>query len=249
MRSFLNWPVPSLHGLRRLGLFCGLLLSLHPAASSAQEVDYGTLEQIFGEPITTSVTGKPQRASDVPGDLVIITQDDIRRSGATDIPGILQFVTGIDVRQYTFGDSQVSIRGYGTVPNPCLLVLVDGRQVYLDDYGYVAWNTSPVQLSEIRQIEVVKGPASALFGFNAASGVINIVTYDPLLDTRNSVDVSGGTQGMAKVMRWRRCIGARPQACAFRWVAGQQPATTTGPALQIPCRQGTAASISTADGR
>ena len=74
-------------------------------------------------------------------------------------------------------------------------MLVDGRQVYLDDYGYVAWNDIPVQLDEIRQIEVVKGPASALFGFNAASGVINIVTYDPLLDKVNTATVSGGTQG------------------------------------------------------
>jgi outer membrane receptor for ferrienterochelin and colicins len=195
MSRFRNKPAHSLSELCRLGPLCALLLSLHPAAASAQEVDYGTLEQIFGEPITTSVTGKPQRASDVPGDLVIITQDDIRRSGATDIPGVLQFVTGIDVRQYTFSQSEIGIRGYGSVPNPRLLVLVDGRQVYLDDYGYVAWNTIPVQLTEIRQIEIVKGPASALFGFNAASGVINIVTYDPLLDNRNGVDLRGGTQG------------------------------------------------------
>ena len=214
MRSFRTWSVPPLSGLRLLGLLYLLLLSLHPAASSAQEVDYGTLEQIFGEPITTSVTGKPQRASDVPGDLVIITQDDIRRSGATDIPGILQFVTGIDVRQYSFGDTEIGIRGYGSVPNPRLLVLVDGRQVYLDDYGYVAWNTIPVQLNEIRQIEIVKGPSSALFGFNAASGVINIVTYDPLLDNRNSVDLRGGTQGYGggdavATVHWGRTAGVR----------------------------------------
>ncbi len=52
-----------------------------------------------------------------------------------------------------------------------------------------------MQLSEIRQIEVIKGPASALFGFNAASGVINIVTYDPLLDKVNTATIRGGTQG------------------------------------------------------
>jgi iron complex outermembrane receptor protein len=172
-------------------------LALHVPAY-AQAVDYGTLEQVFGEPITTSVTGKPQRASDVPGDLVIITQNDIRRSGATDIPTILQFVTGLDVRRYTYGDAEVGIRGYNSPINPRLLVLVNGRQVYLDDYGYVAWNIIPVQLDEIRQIEVVKGPASALFGFNAASGVINIVTYDPLLDNVNSATARGGTQGFGE---------------------------------------------------
>ncbi len=187
--------MPSPNSLRRLLFASAACVILNPGAAYAQAVDYGTLEQVFGEPITTSVTGKPQRASEVPGDITIITQDDIRRTGAADIPTILQFATGLDVRRNTFGDAQVAIRGYDSPFNPRLLVLVNGRQVYLDDYGYVAWSAIPVQLSEIRQIEVVKGPASALFGFNAASGVINIITFDPLLDHVNTATVRGGTQG------------------------------------------------------
>ena len=84
--------------LRRLLLAGGALTALHPGAVRAQAVNYGALEELFGQPVTTSVTGKPQLASQVPGDLVIITHDQIRQSGATDIPSILQFVTGIDVR-------------------------------------------------------------------------------------------------------------------------------------------------------
>ena len=168
------------------------------AAARAQTVDYGALEQLFGEPITTSVTGKPQKASDAPADLVILTQDDIRRSGADNIPDILRFVTGLDVRTYGIMDSEVAIRGYNQPLNPRLLVMVNGRQVYLDDYGYVPWSTIPVQLDEIRQIEIVKGPNSALFGFNAASGVINIITVDPIKDNTNALTVRTGTQGLAE---------------------------------------------------
>ena len=69
----------------------------------AQSVDYQGLEQLFGEPVTTSVTGKPQRAADAPANIEIITQDDIRRSGATTIPDVLRFVTGVDVRTYGLG--------------------------------------------------------------------------------------------------------------------------------------------------
>jgi iron complex outermembrane receptor protein len=174
-------------------LFFGVALTNAPAG--AQSVDYGALEQVFGEPITTSATGKPQRVSEVPADMVIITADEIRRSGADNIPDILQFVTGIDIRRYSFGDAQIGVRGYNQPINPRLLVLVDGREVYSQDDGYVAWNTIPVQLGEIRQIEVVRGPNTALFGFNAASGVINIITFDPLLDDRNEATVRGGTQG------------------------------------------------------
>ncbi len=174
------------------------MLATGVAAARAQTVDYGALEQLFGEPITTSVTGKPQKASDVPADLVILTQDDIRRSGADNIPDILRFVTGIDVRTYGIADSEVAIRGYNQPLNPRLLVMVNGRQVYLDDYGYVPWSTIPVQLDEIRQIEIVKGPNSALFGFNAASGVINIITVDPIKDNTNALTVRTGTQGLAE---------------------------------------------------
>ena len=69
-----------------------------PAA--AQNLDYSTLEQVFHEPVTISATGKPQRASDAPANMVIITQDDIRRSGAMTIPDVLQFIPGVDVRHY-----------------------------------------------------------------------------------------------------------------------------------------------------
>ena len=164
-------------------------------SARAQSIDYGASELLFGEPVTASVTGKPQRAADAPANIEIITQDDIRRSGATSIPEILQFIPGIDVRQTSTGNADVGIRGYNQSSNPHLMVLVDGRQVYMVDYGRIIWSAIPVQLDEIRQIEVIKGPNSALYGFNAVSGVINIITYDPLKDHLNSATVRAGTGG------------------------------------------------------
>jgi outer membrane receptor for ferrienterochelin and colicins len=160
----------------------------------AQSLDTGALEQVFGEPVTSSATGRPQLVSEAPANMDIITQDDIRRSGATSIPDILQFLPGLDVRRYGMGDVDVGIRGYNQPYNPRLLVLVNGREVYEEAYGHVPWEEIPVQLSEIRQIEVIKGPNSALYGFNAVSGVINIITYDPLVDIINAATFSTGTQ-------------------------------------------------------
>jgi outer membrane receptor for ferrienterochelin and colicins len=62
------------------------------------------------------------------------------------------------------------------------------------DYGRIIWSAIPVQLQEIRQIEVIKGPNSALYGFNAVGGVINIITYDPRKDPLNLLAAQGGTQ-------------------------------------------------------
>ncbi len=141
-----------------------------------------------------SATGKPQRMSDVPANMEIITADDIRRSGADNIPGILQFVAGVDVRRYGYGAADVGIRGYNETSNPRLLVLLNGQQVYLDDLGRTQWYTIPVQIDEIRQIEIIKGPNTALYGFNAVSGVINIITYDPSRESLNTATLRGGTQ-------------------------------------------------------
>ncbi len=164
-----------------------------PMAAHAQSIDYGSLESLFGEPVTTSATGSPQRSTEVPVDMTIISAEDIKRSGAKDLPTLLGRVPGLDVLSWSAEGSDVGVRGYDQPMSPRLLVLVNGRQVYLDHYGYTAWSTIPVQLSEIRQIEVVKGPNSALFGFNAVSGVVNIITYNPKYDTVNSATVRAAT--------------------------------------------------------
>jgi iron complex outermembrane receptor protein len=171
----------------------GLAAGLSAGPSHAEMIDHGVLERLFGEPITTSATGQPQRASEAPANMVIITADDIRRSGARDIAGVLSHVGGVDVAEWTSGHSDVAVRGYNREFTSRLLVLIDGRQVYADHYGFVPWNVLPVELGAIRQIEVVKGPNAALFGFNAVGGVVNIVTYNPMNDEIDVAQASAGS--------------------------------------------------------
>jgi outer membrane receptor for ferrienterochelin and colicins len=160
----------------------------------AQSVDYGALEQLFAEPVTTSATGSPQRASKVPANMEIITAEDIRRSGARDIPGILRHIADVDLLQWGADDTDVSVRGYNQAYSERLLVLINGRQVYADHYSFTPWSTLPIELGSIRQIEVVKAPSSALFGLDAVGGVINIITYNPLYDDTSEAVVAAGTQ-------------------------------------------------------
>ena len=186
------------HGTAWLWAAFAVCVLLAPSRVSAQSIDYGATEQLFGEPVTTSVTGSPQRSSEVPATMEIITASDIRRSGARDIPGVLRHVAGVDVLRWHNDDADVAVRGYNQPFSPRLLVLIDGRQVYADYYGYTPWSALPVELADIRQIEVVKGPNSALFGFNAVGGVINIVTYNPLYDHVNTGSMNVGTQALAQ---------------------------------------------------
>jgi outer membrane receptor for ferrienterochelin and colicins len=182
---------------RRLGALLMLAaMSCRVLPLHAQSLNYGATEQLFGEPVTMSATGSPQRASDVPVSMEIITADEIRRSGAYDIPGVLRHVLGVSFQQWTNNQADIGLRGYDQPFSQRVLVLIDGRQVYADYYSFVPWSALPVTLEGIRQIEVVLGPGNALFGYNAAAGVINIVTYSPLYDDQNTVSVGGGTQGL-----------------------------------------------------
>src|SRR5688572_25578732 len=115
-------------------------------SATAQTVDYAALEQLFGEPVTTSVTGSPQRASDVPASMEILDAEDIRRSGARDFPTLLRHIAGVDVLQTTMSQGEVGVRGYNQSYSPRLLVLLDGRQVYADFYGFTPWDTVPIEL-------------------------------------------------------------------------------------------------------
>ncbi|CAH2603944.1 TonB-dependent receptor plug domain-containing protein [Rhodovastum atsumiense] len=184
--------------LGRLLILAALAAAL-PVLAAADDLNPSALERLVKEPVTTSATGKPQRAGDAPVAMDIITAEQIRRSGAHDIPGVLARYTTLDVIRFTPDDYAVGVRGYATPNVPRLLVLVDGRQVYLDDYGRTIWSAIPVQLSEIRQIEVVRGPNSALFGFNAAAGVINILTYNPAHDRVSNLVLRGGTGAYGEV--------------------------------------------------
>ena len=182
--------------LLKISLAAGLALAGGQSAFG-QALDYDSLSELFGEPVTAGATGAPQRASDVPATMIIISRDEIGRFPEYDIPGILRHYAGMNVTRYAVGDGQASIRGAAIGHSPRLLVLIDGREVYLDTYGYTAWGALPVQLEEIQQIEIVKGPQSALYGFNAVSGVVNIITRNPEHGDYAVASAAAGTDDFA----------------------------------------------------
>ncbi|MDF1680896.1 TonB-dependent receptor [Ponticaulis sp.] len=184
---------------KKSSIFALSAIAMFGLPAMAQSIDYGSLEMLFDEPVTTSATGAPQRSTDAPVTMEIISADEIRNSGAVNIPTLLSRLAGVEVQQYGRNFHDVAIRGYNQNKTPRLLVLVNGRQVFQDYYGFTDWDVIPVQLDEIRQIEIVKGPNTALFGFNAVGGVVNIITFNPLYTETNTlrggVDFNDGVRG------------------------------------------------------
>ena len=86
---------------------------------------------------------------------------------------------GINVTQISARDVNITTRGATSTLATSQLALVDGRSIYLDFFGMVMWDLVPTNPHEIKQIEVVRGPASAVWGANAMTGVVNVHHEDP----------------------------------------------------------------------
>jgi iron complex outermembrane receptor protein len=120
-----------------------------------------------------------QRLQEVPASMTVISAEEIATMPADDFGDILRTVPGLNVSQLSARDIQVSGR---TATNSLAnneLVLLDGRTLYIDFFGFVMWDFMPMNPREIKQIEVVRGPGSAVWGANAMSGVINLITKSP----------------------------------------------------------------------
>ena len=124
----------------------------------------------------TSVSKKPQRLLDAASAIYVITQEDIRRSGARTIPDLLRMVPGIQVARMDANKWAITSRGFnGRFANK-LLVMIDGRSVYTPAFSGVIWEVKDTLLEDIDRIEVIRGPGATLWGANAVNGVISIIT-------------------------------------------------------------------------
>jgi outer membrane receptor for ferrienterochelin and colicin len=152
--------------------------------------------ELIKEEETVSIASRyEQPISQAPSNVYVITDEDIRHSGATDLPTVLRRVPGIEVMQTTGAEFNVSARGDNQILANKMLVLVDGRSIFVDAQAIVYWKSIPVTLPEIKRIEVLKGPAAAVYGFNAFDGVINIITKSPQEMKGTTLQFGGGEFG------------------------------------------------------
>ena len=135
-------------------------------------------EEVFEETVVTA-SKTAQSPLDAPNSTSIITEQDIRLSGISKIPELLRRLAGVDIMETTAAQTEVSLRGFNQRLSNKVLVLINGRSVYVDLLGATFWATFPVGVEDIERIEVVRGPGSALYGADAFNGVINIITKAP----------------------------------------------------------------------
>lgn len=172
-----------------------------------------SLEQLGNLEVTTA-SKEPEKMQRTTAAIYVLTQEDIRRSGATSIPEVLRLVPGVEVAQIDSSTWSIGIRGFGSGFSKSVLVVIDGRNVYTPLFAGVNWRLQNVMLEDVERIEVIRGPGGTIWGTNAVNGVINIIT-------KNSKDTGGGlvSTGAGSVEQGTgafRYGGGLPQNLSYR---------------------------------
>ncbi|PKD40416.1 TonB-dependent receptor [Methylomonas sp. Kb3] len=142
----------------------------------------------------TSVSKKAQALNDSAAAIFVITNDDIKRTGATSIPEALRMAPGLDVARIDSNKWAVSSRGFNARFSNKLLVLIDGRNTYSRMFSGTYWENQDVMMEDVERIEVIRGPGATLWGANAVNGVINIITKHSSKTQGGLVAAGGGTE-------------------------------------------------------
>jgi iron complex outermembrane recepter protein len=148
--------------------------------------DLGQLSQVK---VSGETTGSPALDAQVstvsrqestigktPYAVYVITNEMIRRSGVKTIPDALRLAPGVEVAQIDANKWAIAIRGLNWRFTNELLVQIDGRLVYNPLLGSVFWDVQDLLLEDVERIEVIRGPGASIWGANAVSGIINIIT-------------------------------------------------------------------------
>ncbi len=138
-----------------------------------------TKESGMVEDVVVSASARSEALLDAPAAVSVISGTDLTTSPGDQLVDHLRRVPGINVVQFSARDVNIASRTSTGGINTSTLVLADGRNLYLDFLGFVMWEFAPTDPSLIERVEVVRGPASAIWGANATGGVVQVITKSP----------------------------------------------------------------------
>lgn len=150
-------------------------------------------EPVYEEQVVVTASKIEEKLVNAPATMTVVTSDVIESTPATNYAELFRGVPGVNLSQTSARDFNVTMRGATSTLATSTLALLDGRSLYLDFFGFVAWDLLPVNPNELKQIEVIRGPASAVWGANAMNGVVNFISKTPRELNGNSATISFGT--------------------------------------------------------
>jgi outer membrane receptor protein involved in Fe transport len=198
------------------------ILAALPAPVSAQQTDAKAQQspaqkpeqkpeepQKYEEIVVVSGSRTEQKLVNAPATMSVIGGAAIEMAPTQNFADLLRTIPGVNITQVSARDINVTSRGATGTLATGQLALLDGRSMYQDFFGFVMWDFLPVNLDEIKQIEVIRGPASAIWGANAVNGVVNVITKTPR--------EMAGTSATFGVGTFDRTVGAAARSNGALW--------------------------------
>src|SRR5262245_455113 len=176
------------------------LVGFAPASSSEMVIGNANVEvpaltlrvASLTDTVVVSATKSEATLIDAPATMSVVTSEVLQSTPAQNYGDLLRAVPGVNVIQLSARDVNITSRQSTSTLTSTQLVLLDDRSIYLDFLGIVLWDFLPLSMTDIKQIEVVRGPASAVWGANALTGAVNIITKPPRQAPGTTASISFG---------------------------------------------------------
>lgn len=199
-------------------LFCRALVAtavvVNAGESVASEAPVSASVNTIPEVLTPARLRQPRE--DVPASVTVIDRDMIRASGAREIWELFRLVPGMSAEKVQGNIPTVAYHGTQARSTRRMQVLVDGRTQQRPGLARVMWNDLPLSIDDIERIEITRGPNSALYGANAMTGVINIISRHPRDVAHLELERRSGNNG---VRDGRATVASRDSHGALRMTA------------------------------
>ncbi len=164
----------------------------------------------FAETITVvSASRRAERIVEAPAAVTLVTAQEIEREASHgQVPKLLEFTPGAEVTQSGVYDYNFNTRGFNSSLNRRVATLVDGRDLSVPFLGAQEWAAVAFPLDDIASLELVRGPSAALYGANASSGVLNLVTKAPRYSEGGVFRLAAGELSTVNAdFRYARALG------------------------------------------
>ncbi len=162
------------------------------SSSSLTEIQQ-ELKWLQAEAMVTIATKYELPISKAPGIITVITDEEIKHMGFRTLTDVLKTIPGFDISMDRTGEREIAVRGVLDDASQKIKVLIDGHSINEPNEGDAMWNFHDLVVENIKKIEIIRGPGSALYGQNAFMAVVNVLTKDTDDIDGFQLTVSGGS--------------------------------------------------------
>ena len=167
------------------------------AAGSTTEVNIALRSRaLMLNPVVVTVSRRQEKALDAPASISTVSADEVARIAAVTVADHVATLPGVDRAQTGLTQSTVVARGFNNVFSGALLTIIDNRYARIPSLRFNSYSMFPTTDLDIDRIEVSLGPGAALYGPNAASGVMHLITSSPLDRQGSSISLAGGERSL-----------------------------------------------------